>query len=84
MGGGGCEIPLPERTVCPNATVGQKVGTWLPGGGPHCCVSFARRDGGQHCNTSCAEAECAADPGMVWQPENYSTHPYTCCRKQKN
>lgn len=82
MGGGGCTIELPERTICPNATVGDKTTSWLPGGDrPHCCVSYARRGAEDVCNKTCAEAECAADPGMFWLPENYSTHPYTCCKK---
>ena len=79
MSGAGCAAEIPQRTVCPKATVGP-ADSWVPGGdAPHCCVSFAKR-GDAVCNRTCAQAECAADPGMVWKPENYSIHPYTCCR----
>eukprot|EP00939_MAST-03C_sp_MAST-3C-sp1_P000813 g813.t1 len=81
MAGGGCEnATTPKRTRCPNATVGPS-GSWKLGGDePHCCVSFAHRGNGETCNKTCALAECLSDPGMEWKPENYSTHPYTCCR----
>ena len=81
MGGGTCEAKIPVRTICPNATVGDRQHSWFAGGPPHCCVSFGNRGNGLHCNTTCAEEECLSDKGMVWVPENYSTHPYTCCRK---
>ena len=81
MGGGTCNAKIPVRTTCPNATVGDREHSWFPGGPPHCCVSFGNRGQGLHCNETCAEQECLSDKGMVWLPENYSTHPYTCCRK---
>ena len=80
MAGGGCELQLPKKTVCPTATVGPPDSWYAGGDAPHCCISSAARAGGSHCNKSCAQAECAATPDMHWQPENYSTHPYECCR----
>ena len=79
MAGGGCELQLPKKTVCPKATVGPPDSWYAGGDAPHCCISSAARAGGSHCNKTCAQAECAATPDMHWQPENYSTHPYECC-----
>eukprot|EP01051_Picozoa_sp_SAG22_P015228 SAG22_NODE_1962_length_3242_cov_2.053452_2_plen_442_part_00 len=84
VAGGGCEakVPAPLPT-CPNASVGAKNTTWEPGGDSGCCISSSRRPvktglPPTRCDISCAKAECAA-AGMIWKPENYSTHPYECC-----
>ena len=79
LAGGGCDAEIPARTACPNATVGP-ADSWSVGGdAPGCCVSSSSRVGA-YCDQACAEAECAAAPGMAWKPENYSTHPYECCK----
>ena len=46
----------------------------------HIGLTGTQGDNGAYCDQACAEAECAAAPGMAWKPENYSTHPYECCK----
>ena len=43
--------------------------------------SHSEGQDGLVCNTSCAEAECTADPNWYWRPENYSRHPFECCNR---
>jgi hypothetical protein len=81
MSGGSCVAELPMHTKCPKATVGPPDSWQLSDEDKHCCISSARRGPDAVCNKACAEAECAADPGMFWKPENYSIHPYECCRR---
>lgn len=94
MGGGGCEAKHPVARVCPNAS---KLGTgpasawrrayddwpWIPKGFTDCCESNGNRGPGWAvCTASCAQKECEAAHGMVWVPQNYSVHPYLCCRNR--
>ena len=86
MAGGGCvaKIPAPLPT-CPNASVGSRKSSWVPGGDAGCCTATSKRIDANghpaHCNVTCAMAECANAKGMVWRPENYSVHPYECCHQ---
>ena len=79
MAGGGCDARLPDNITCPHASVGPP-GSWGPGGDAGCCESSSRRAGNVTCDEACAMAECAA-AGMVWHPENYTVHPFECCRR---
>eukprot|EP00038_Savillea_parva_P011118 m.195216 g.195216 ORF g.195216 m.195216 type:complete len:454 (-) comp19427_c0_seq1:180-1541(-) len=73
MAGGGCPFTPPPPIVCP-----QPSSAWHPGGPDGCCESSANRGPGDNCNVTCAKDECAAAK-MHWLPENFSSHPYTCC-----
>ena len=94
MRGGECSAKVPNVRVCPNAS---KMHTgpasawrraddswpWVPSEVHECCETNAQRGSGwPACSASCAKAECEATSGMVWVPQNYSIHPYLCCRKK--
>jgi hypothetical protein len=81
MQGESCNAKVPTPTKCPATTVGKPDGpnAWHQGGYVsdwNCCTSGANRGAGHSCNATCAQAECAATPGMHWRPLNIV---YTCC-----
>jgi hypothetical protein len=89
MRGGGCAAKVPPQRVCPNAS---KVGTgpayaWRhaadtpAAAGRACCESNSNRGPGfPLCQVACAKRECESDVAWEWVPQNYSLHPFLCCR----
>ena len=92
IGGGRCDAKITAPRVCPNAS---RTGTgpatawsrandgspWIPHGFTGCCEANGQRGAGWPiCSESCARAECDATSGMIWVLQNFSKHPYLCCR----